>query len=101
MSGLAKSHARSNRKLVASYEAYLLARGNAAETRRKYLDSVNRLVSAIGEASVLELERGTIQQLLRTWCEKGSSIRLHVCALRSFFKFYPAHRSDEPRPNVA
>lgn len=90
MSAIEKSHARSNRELVASYERYLIARGNAAATREKYLDPVNRLVSAIGAMSVVEVERGTIRQLLGSWCEKGlsdSSIRLYVAALRSFFKF--------------
>jgi integrase/recombinase XerC len=85
-----KSHAGSNRELVESYERYLLARGNTAETRRSYLDPANRLVAAIGAASVVDIERSTIRQLLGSWCEKGltaNSIRLHVCALRSFFKF--------------
>ena len=85
-----KSHARSNRELVESYERYLIARGNAAPTIRAYLDGVNRLVDGLGAASVVELERDTIRQTLGQWYDKGltaNSIRLHVCALRSFFKF--------------
>jgi integrase/recombinase XerC len=90
VSTLAKSHAGSNRELVESYERYLIARGNAAPTIRAYLDGVNRLVEGLGAASVVELERDTIRQTLGQWYDKGltaNSIRLHVCALRSFFKF--------------
>jgi integrase/recombinase XerC len=85
-----KSHARSNRELVASFERYLVARGNAAETRRRYLDSVNRMVSAIGATSVVGLDRSELRVQLGEWYKKGlaaNSIRLHTCALRSFFKF--------------
>jgi site-specific recombinase XerD len=85
-----KSHARSNRELVESYERYLVARGNAAATRHAYLDAVNRLVDGLGAESVVDLDRAAIRVTLAKWHEKGltaNSIRLHVCALRSFFKF--------------
>ncbi len=90
MSAIEKSHARSNRELVEAYERYLVARGNAAPTRRAYLDTVNRLVAVIGAVSVVDLDRSTIRQLLGNLHGKGlgaSSVNLHMCALRSFFKF--------------
>jgi integrase/recombinase XerC len=85
-----RSHARSNRELAESYERYLIARGNAAETRRAYLDAVNRLVDGLGAASVVGLDRSALRYQLGEWYKKGlaaNSIRLHTCAFRSFFKF--------------
>jgi integrase/recombinase XerC len=85
-----RSRARSNRELVTSYERYLVARGNAAETRRAYLDAVNRVVEGLGATSVVDLDRTAIRYTLGDWYRKGltaNSIRLHTCALRSFFKF--------------
>jgi site-specific recombinase XerD len=85
-----RSYAAANRQLVNAYERYLTARGNAAPTRRAYLDAVNRLVDSLGAASVVDVERSTIRLLMSDWLKKGlaeSSIQLHTSALRSFYKF--------------
>ncbi len=85
-----RSFSQANSELVKAYERYLVARGNAGPTIGAYLDAVNRLVESVGAASVVEVERDTIRRVLGDWYKKGltaNSIRLHTCALRSFFKF--------------
>jgi site-specific recombinase XerD len=85
-----RSYARANRELLEAFERYLVSRGQSARTRRSYCDSVGRLIDSLGATSVAEVDRGTIRQLLSALCDKGldsNSIRLHTCALRSFFKF--------------
>ena len=85
-----RSFAPANRELVNAYERYLIARGNSAPTRRAYLDAVGRLAESLGSESIVNTERPKIRELFYQWQRKGltdNSIRLHTCALRSFFKF--------------
>ncbi len=85
-----QGYAEGNRELVAAYERYLIARGNAEATRRSYLDTANRLLEVLGSESVVDVERFRIRDLLGVWERSGltaSSIALRTCALRSFFKF--------------
>jgi integrase/recombinase XerC len=85
-----RSYAEANLELGKAFDRYLEARGNSPETRRKYMEAVDRLVESIGSASVVELERSTIRMLFTEWESKGlhpNSSRLYVCGLRSFFKF--------------
>ena len=85
-----RSYAKANRELVEAFERYLIARGQSPSTIRAYRDSVERLVGSLGATSVSEVDRSTIRQLLAGLYDKGldsNSIRLHTCALRSFFKF--------------
>jgi site-specific recombinase XerD len=85
-----RSYAKTNRELAAAFERYMLARGNSPGTIRSYRDSVGRLLDMLGASSIAEVERDTLRGLLGKLYERGltsSSIRLHTCALRAFFKF--------------
>lgn len=86
-----RSFAKANHELALSFERYLIARGNPGPTtRRAYLGTVNRLVASLGPEHIVNVERYKIRELFTSWCESGisaNSRRLHVCALRSFFKF--------------
>jgi site-specific recombinase XerD len=87
---LVRSYAVANRELANAFERYLIAKGLSACTIRAYNDAVTRLLDSVGSASVADVERSTIRQFLYELDSKGitsNSIRLHTCALRSFFKF--------------
>ena len=85
-----RSHAENNRYLVSRFEVYLQSRNRSENTRRKYLESLNQLVAFLGSRSVVDLDRPTIRQLMTIWYGKGlhpNSVRLHIGAFRSFFKY--------------
>lgn len=85
-----RSHAENNRYLVSRFQVYLQSRGRSQNTQRKYLESLNQLVDFLGSRNIVDLDRATIRLLMTKWYGKGlhpNSVRLHVLAFRTFFKY--------------
>ncbi len=85
-----RSYAKANRELLGAFERYLVARGQSSGTIRAYKAAVLTLVESLGSASIAEVDRDTLRQLLGQLYKKGldsNTIRLRTCALRAFFKF--------------
>jgi site-specific recombinase XerD len=87
---ITRSYAEATKELVASFVRYMEGRGMSAPTIRSYRDSCQRLAETMASRSIGDLRRSDIRMFLTGLLKKGltrSSVRLHIAALRAFYRF--------------